>query len=230
MPSCFKCSADNVSGSKYCVACGALLPQMAPTGAPNASSMDLDEKTQYLTPQHHYPSEELLNLAWTANDFIEGEAPDLDNFLDAYESVKHRFETYRANAMDGFLDSIADDRAREPEDPYPKQLGYLHTKAVSLYEEGIAIIEAFLDAFENDDFDTEQLKNGVVKMVMANDHFCLAFELVQARITVIQNNLNELGFSINDEGEPIRTRVPAASSDDEAAEEPVGAEAGSDGE
>ena len=103
--------------------------------------------------------------------------------------------------MDGFLDSIADDRAREPEDPYPKQLGYLHTKAVSLYEEGIAIIEAFLDAFENDDFDTEQLKNGVVKMVMANDHFCLAFELVQARITVIQNNLNELGYSINDESE-----------------------------
>ncbi len=214
MPSCFKCSADNPAGTKYCVSCGALLPQIAPTGA-SSSSIDLDEETQYLAPTKHYPSEELLQLAWCANDFLEEEVQELDGFLDAYEHVKQKFENYKSNNMTAFLDLVADDRARAPEDPYPKQLAYLHNKGVGLYEEGIAIVEGFLDAYDADKIEAEQLKEGVIKLVLANDHFSLAFELVQARIGIISSTLEECGYTVNEHGEAVRTRPDLDPDDDE---------------
>src|ERR1017187_5984643 len=89
MPVCIKCSTDNPASTKYCEKCGAVLPQMAPIGNP-ATSFDVDENTEYLTPNFHYPADEMLNLAWTANDFLD-EGADLEPFLEAYEIVKGKF-------------------------------------------------------------------------------------------------------------------------------------------
>ncbi len=194
---------------------------MAPTGA-SSSSIDLDEETQYLAPTKHYPSEELLQLAWCANDFLEEEVQELDGFLDAYEHVKHKFESYKTNNMTAFMDLVADDRARAPEDPYPKQLAYLHNKGVGLYEEGIAITERFLDAFDEDKVEAELLKEGVIKLVLANDHFSLAFELVQARIGIISSTLEECGYTVDENGEAVRTR-PDLDEDEEAPQAAEGA-------
>src|SRR5664279_2416157 len=98
MPACFRCNTENPGSTRFCKSCGAVMPQMAPTGLPDQSSLDVDENTQYLSPTEHYAADELLNLAWAANDFLE-EGDDLEPFLEAYELVKNKFVSYIQDNM-----------------------------------------------------------------------------------------------------------------------------------
>lgn len=209
MPFCIKCSTENSAGTKYCSKCGAVLPQMAPTGVPDASGFEVDENTTYITPNFHYPADELLNLAWAANDFLE-EGSELDPFLDAYEIVKEKFTQHLETTKAEMQELIADARTRDPNDAHPKQLAYLNNKGTAYLEEGLASVEAFLAALDEDKILTDRLKDGVVKLVMANDHFCLIVALIQVRVNALLETLEASGITQGADGELVAGPIPKA--------------------
>lgn len=183
MIACFKCGHENPDGQKFCT-CGALLPQMAPSGSAT-SSIDLDEDTNYIKPTEHFPSAEMLAMAWALHDFLEEEG-ELEPFLEVYEGVKERLENYNTNLHQSSLEFIANDRSIDPEDTYPKQVQYLIVRGSQLSEEGIALVEKFLDALDQDRLEGETGKEGVAKIVQANDHFLLALHMSMSRADAIR--------------------------------------------
>lgn len=183
MIACFKCGHENPDGQKFC-SCGALLPQMAPSGSAT-SSIDLDEDTNYIKPTEHFPSAEMLAMAWALHDFLEEEG-ELEPFLEVYEGVKERLENYNTNLHQSSLEFIANDRSIDPEDTYPKQVQYLIVRGSQLSEEGIALVEKFLDALDQDRLEGETGKEGVAKIVQANDHFLLALHMSMSRADAIR--------------------------------------------
>ena len=203
MIACFKCGHDNPEGQKYCAGCGALLPQMAPTAV--TGELDVDEDTEYIRPTEHFPSAEMLNLAWSLHDFLE-EGAELEPFLEVYEVIKARFEHYLNNLHQDSLEYIQNDRNIDPSDPYPKQMQYLTVRAATLAQEGIEGTEAFLDALDSGTLQAEQGKAGVSKIVQANDHFLLALHMSMARTQNLQD------FALNN-GVPIGEGADAAAED-----------------
>lgn len=182
MIACFKCGQENDDGAKYCK-CGVLLPQMAPTSH-QSGSLDVDEDTEYVKPTEHFPSAEMLNLAWSLHDFLE-EGGELDPFLEVYEIIKARFENYNQNLHKESLEFIENDRNIDPSDDYPKQIQYLIVRASALAEEGIAAVERFLDGLDQDKIEADAGKEGVTKLVQANDHFLLALHMSLVRSEAI---------------------------------------------
>ncbi|MBS2040129.1 hypothetical protein JST97_34395 [bacterium] len=183
MIACFKCGHENPDGQKFCT-CGAMLPQMAPSGSAT-SSIDLDEDTNYIKPTEHFPSAEMLAMAWALHDFLEEEG-ELEPFLEVYEGVKERLENYNTNLHQQSLEFIANDRSIDPEDTYPKQVQYLIVRGSQLSEEGITLVEKFLDALDQDRLEGETGKEGVAKIVQANDHFLLALHMSMSRADAIR--------------------------------------------
>ena len=198
MLACFKCGADNPEGQKYCASCGALLPQMAPTTV--TGELDVDEDTEYIRPTEHFPSAEMLNLAWSLHDFLE-EGAELEPFLEVYEVIKARFEHYLNNLHQDSLEYIQNDRNIDPSDPYPKQMQYLTVRAATLAQEGIEATEAFLDALDAGSLNPEQGKSGVSKIVQASDHFLLALHMSMARTQNLQDFAINNGLPIGEQAE-----------------------------
>lgn len=194
MIACFKCGHQNQDGQKYC-ACGALLPQMAPSGSGGAN-LDLDEDTEYIKPTEHFPSAEMLALAWSLHDFLE-EGADIEGFLEVYEVIKERLENYNQNLHQESLEFIMNDRNIDPDDSYPKQIQYLIVRGSSLAEEGIASVERFLDALDEDRVQAEDGKDGVAKIVQANDHFLLALHMSLTRTEAIAAAAKARGIDLN---------------------------------
>mgnify|MGYP001030696069 CR=1 FL=1 len=195
MIACFKCGHENPDGQKFC-SCGATLPQMAPSGSPS-SSLDLDENTNYLKPTEHFPSAEMLAMAWALHDFLE-EGSELDHFLEVYDGVKARLENYNQNLHQESLEFITNDRNIDPDDDYPKQIQYLVVRGSQLSEDGIAQVESFLDALDEDRIEAETGKEGVAKIVQANDHFLLALHMSMARAETIRAAAKANGEDIED--------------------------------
>ena len=195
MIACLKCSKDNQDGLKYCEGCGAVLPQMAPTGA--TSSLDVESETEYVKPDHHFPSEEMLNLAWGLHDFLE-EGAEIDPFIEVYETIKERLENYLANIHQESMEFIASDRSENPDDPYPRQVQYLISRASSLAEEGITSVEKFLDALDEDEILPEVGRNGVTRIIQANDHFLLALQMTFTRSVALAELADQRGFDLSD--------------------------------
>lgn len=213
MIACFKCGHENEDAQKYCGSCGAVLPQMAPSGT-QAGALDVDEDTEYIKPTEHFPSAEMLNLAWSLHDFIE-EGAELEPFLETYEVIKERFENYNTNLHHETMDHITSDRNEDPTDPYPKQLQYLVVRASALAAEGIQLVEQFLDGVDNDAIVAEDGKNGVAKIVQANDHFLLALHLSLTRTEFLAKFAKDNGIDlVNPENNVVHDHE----------EEPVGAE------
>lgn len=197
MITCFKCGQQNQDGSKYCT-CGVLLPQMAPSGS-GGGSLDLDEDTEYIKPTEHFPSAEMLALAWALHDFLE-EGADIESFLEVYETIKERLENYNQNLHQESLEFIMNDRNIDPDDSYPKQIQYLIVRGSSLAEEGIASVERFLDALDEDRIQAEDGKDGVAKIVQANDHFLLALHMSMTRTEAIAAAAKARGIDLTNPG------------------------------
>lgn len=194
MPSCVKCGTDNTAGQKYCSQCGAVIPQMAPTGDPTVrSGLDLDENTEYLTPTSRYSNEELSNMAWAAHDWLV-EGAELEPFIESYQVVKQNFLNFQGNELHTMEELLSNERQVYPDDPYPKQMTYLLRKGVQHYEEGIGLVEHYLTALDSEaGADDEELKRGINRLLDGNDHFCLAMELVQIRVKGTEDALRSIG-------------------------------------
>ncbi len=197
MIACFKCGHENPDGQKFCT-CGALLPQMAPSGS-GGSSLDLDEDTDYIKPTEHFPSAEMLAMAWALHDFLEEEG-ELEPFLEVYDGVKARLENYNKNLHQESLEFITNDRNIDPEDTYPKQIQYLIVRGSQLSEEGIGMVEKFLDALDEDRLEGESGKEGVAKIVQANDHFLLALHMSMTRTEAIRAAAKSRGIDLDNPG------------------------------
>ena len=193
MVACFKCAHENEDGLKYCSQCGAMLPQMAPTA--DSGRLDFDEDTEYIKPTENFPTTEMLSLAWGLHDFLE-EGAELDPFLEIYEAIKERFENYLTNLHAESLEFITNDRNIDPGDPYPKQLQYLVVRAADLAKEGISMVERFLDALEQEQVQGELGKDGVAKIVQANDHFLLALHMSLTRSQTIAEVAQNRGIDL----------------------------------
>ncbi len=196
MIACFKCGHENEDGQKYCTSCGAVLPQMAPSSS-QSPTLDLDEDTEYLQPTEHFPSAEMLSLAWSLHDFLE-EGAEIEPFLEVYEVIKDRFENYNKNLHQESLEFITNDRNIDPDDPYPKQIQYLIVRASALADEGIQFVERFLDGLDADKIEAEDGKTGVSKIVQANDHFLLALHMSLTRAQTIAEVAADRGLDVND--------------------------------
>jgi len=195
MIACFKCGHENDDGQKYCKSCTALLPQMAPAGSAGGN-LDLDEDTEYIKPTEHFPSTEMLALAWSLHDFLE-EGAEIEPFLDVYEVIKARLENYNQNLHQESLEYITNDRNIDPDDSYPKQIQYLIVRGSALAEEGISLVEKFLDALDQDQILAEEGKDGVAKIVQANDHFLLALHMSLTRTETIAAVAKSRGIDVN---------------------------------
>lgn len=194
MIACIKCGQDNDDGVKFCSKCGAMLPQMAPSGQAGGT-LDFDEDTEYIKPTEHFPSTEMLNLAWSLHDFLE-EGGELEPFLEQYEVIKGRLESYNNNLHQETLEHINNDRNSDPDDPYPKQVQYLVVRGSSLASEGIALVEHFLDQLDEDNLISEDAKSGVAKIVQANDHFLMALHLSLGRTERLMTVAKERGLNL----------------------------------
>lgn len=146
---CVKCGSENPAGAKYCGSCNAMLFQAAPTGLPNASTLDLEEMVDYPVPETHYQSPILQHLAWSVHEFIEEEG-DLEPVLEAYEAFREVFEGFRSE-IPGLKDYQYREQGKWEDDPIPSQIKYLISKAEEFYAEGEAGFEKYfeqLDAFD----------------------------------------------------------------------------------
>jgi hypothetical protein len=168
---------------------------MAPTGSAG-SSLDLDEDTDYIKPTEHFPSAEMLAMAWALHDFLEEEG-ELEPFLEVYDGVKARLENYNKNLHQESLEFITNDRNIDPDDTYPKQIQYLIVRGSQLSEEGIALVERFLDALDEDRLEGETGKEGVAKIVQANDHFLLALHMSMTRTEAIRAAAKARGIDLD---------------------------------
>ncbi|MBI3927310.1 MAG: zinc ribbon domain-containing protein [Armatimonadetes bacterium] len=193
---CVACGQDNPDGSKYCAKCNALLPQMAPTGPPGGESLlELDENTEYPRPVGRYVSEVMHALTWAAHEFLE-EDGELEPLLDSVDEVRQRFTEFK-ESIPTILENLADQQANLPEDPYPKQMRYLNTRGVQLYEEGLTLVDRFLTDLEGDSAEAETLVDGINKILDGNDHLCLCIELTAIRVHVIQRELEKIEVEEN---------------------------------
>jgi hypothetical protein len=195
MVACFKCGHENEDGQKYCAKCGAVLPQMAPVA--DSGRLDFDEDTEYIKPNENFPTTEMLALAWGLHDFLE-EGAELDPFLEVYDTVKDRFDNYLQNLHAESLEFITNDRNIDPGDPYPKQIQYLVVRAADLAKEGIALVERFLDGLEQEQVQGEVGKDGVAKIVQANDHFLMALHMSLTRSQTIAQVAQSRGIDLAD--------------------------------
>jgi len=202
-----------------------MLPQMAPSGNPQASSnFDLDENTEYLTPQFRYFSEVMHHLSWSAHDFLE-EGADLGPFLEAFEEVKQNFHRFVDVDLPQLQESFAWQKSEVPDDQIPRQLAYLNTKGVNYYEEGIAKVEQFLGSLQDEEgANPDLLIDGITRILDGNDHFCLCIEVTHARIKVLEEYIRTGRVPdhvpTDEEAEAAASEAPAT----EGAEpEPVGA-------
>ncbi|MBM3465448.1 MAG: hypothetical protein FJX76_25425 [Armatimonadetes bacterium] len=180
---CIKCGHSNPDNLNYCEKCNAYIFKMAAGGAAS-SMMELEEGKEYLVPQRSYPTEYLYNLTCRAYEYIHEEASG-DPLLEAYQVVKARLDDLEFNSLPNAIASLQAERAEEPEDDYPRQVTYLLTKGVSLYREGGALFDQFVENGEN-----QVLIDAITRMQEGNDNLGLALEMGQAREQLIQEELN----------------------------------------
>lgn len=173
---CIRCGFDNKEGSNYCSKCNAKILTMAPSGAPGAASaVELDENTNYLTPQQRFVTEYVFNLTNRAYEYLHLGEPG-EPLLEAFQVVKHNVDDFEQNKYPDILQDLKNERSDYPDDEYPKQVLYLLSKGLSLYREGIGMFESFIASG-----DEPTLIESVHKMQDANDNLCLAYQIVGLR-------------------------------------------------
>lgn len=192
---CIQCGTDNVEGAKYCISCNAVLLTVAPTGNPGQSQFDLDEMVSYPVPETHYQSPILQQLAWSVHEFIEEEA-ELEPVIEAYEAFREIFDGFKLEIPK--LEEICySQQGVLEDDPMPNQIKYMVAQAETLFHEGEALFEGFLDKLEDleeeDPFpDPQPLVEGTKKWLACNDSVCIAFDFLVGRSQAFSEMMTEI--------------------------------------
>lgn len=206
---CVKCGTENPDGAKYCSNCNAVLFQAAPTGLPNASTLDLEEMVDYPVPETHYQSPILQHLAWSIHEFIEEEG-ELEPILEAYEGFREIFEGFRSE-IPSLKDYQYQEQGKWDDDPIPTQIKYLVSKAEELYEQGEKEFEAYFEQIEKYEEEIERLEESdddsveepdfpdpgamvtaTKRWLNCNDNICLVFEFLVGRSRAFNEMADEL--------------------------------------
>lgn len=181
---CIQCGTDNPDGSRYCVSCNALLLQVAPTGDPAASNLDIEEEVDYPVPEAHYQSPILQHLAWCVHDFVEEEG-EFEPIIEAYEAFREIFDGFKLE-LPKIKELCYSQQGMLEGDVMPSQIKYTVAKAETLYSEGEALFEKYFDAVDalddDDDFpDPEPLIEATRKWLGCNDSVCITYDFLVGR-------------------------------------------------
>jgi len=181
---CIQCGTENPEGSKYCVSCSAVMPLAAPTGNPAASNLDIEEMVEYPIPETHYQSPVLQQLAWTVHEFMEEEG-ELEPVVEAYEAFREIFDGFKQE-IPKLKELCYNQQGVLDDDVMPSQIKYMVTQAETLFQEGEALFEKYLDSLEElgeeDDFpDPQPLVEGTKKWLACNDSVCITFDFLVGR-------------------------------------------------
>lgn len=184
---CLKCSAGAQPGDKRCSACGATLPQQAPS-ASRSPSLALREGVTYLQPTHHYQTPAIDRLSWLVSQLSQGEDlfDDLEDHLSEMAGKFAEFEERYAADMQALL---AQESTRFPEDDHNLQLSYLLRRGLQLFTEGCLKFDTF---FDTESEDADELEAAFDTVREGHDFICLTLELAHGRLAELQSVLREL--------------------------------------
>lgn len=193
---CVRCGQDNPEGAKYCSKCNAMMPQAAPEGLPGQdSTLELDEQAEYPVPEQRYENAVLQELAWAAHDVLEEEG-EIGPVVEAYEVFLNdyaQFAQYLPRLQEMYYKQK---NALGEDDRFATKANYLLTKAQMFYEKGTEQIDKFLDAWENDEPDPDDLRNGVRSLLDCNDHLAVALQLNTARMVTLAETLDVINAKL----------------------------------
>lgn len=180
---CVKCATQNPPSSRYCSQCNALLPQQAKENDP-AGALGIKEGVDYLSPTHHYETDQIVILAELIDGLLEGEEW-FDQACEHLEQMASNFKEFEGKYVKEMQALLAREAGKFPDDDYNQQLSYLLKKGGQLFEEGCQAFEQFFDT-ESDD--PEELLAAFEKVRDGNDHYCLSLEMASRR----QQQLEEI--------------------------------------
>lgn len=222
---CVQCGAENPESAKYCTSCNALLFQVAPTGLPETSTIDLDADIDYPFPTYHYQSPILEQLAWAVHEFME-EDGELEPVIETYDAFREIYAGFQVE-IPGIEELFYTSEGTIEDDLTPKYVRYLLGNAKRGYQVGETSFEQYFDLVDNLAEDAEfpepkLLVEGVKSWLSCNDNICMTFELLTGQNQAITGILDDLAarqaagediFAVANENEAADESAVAQSSE-----------------
>lgn len=174
---CLSCHQENPVTQRFCLHCQARLPWVPPDTGPG---LELEEGTEYLTPDRHYANEYLAEFQLSAFAYLDG-LVELNELLAHYRGLALRLEHFIRSEVPSWLARLATEQLEWPAYLYPSQMSYLLRKGCFDTRAGMSCLEAF-----RDEPDEERLLLALRMLQTGHDHFALAWELLAARAEALE--------------------------------------------
>lgn len=174
---CLSCHNENPVTQRFCLHCQARLPWVPPDTGPG---LELEESTEYLTPERHYANEYLSEFQLTAFAYLDG-VVELSELLSHYRGLALRLERFVRAEVPCWLARLAAEQLDWPAYLYPSQMSYLLRKGCFDTRAGMSCMEAFQAEPEG-----ERLLLALRMLQTGHDHFALAWELLAARAEALE--------------------------------------------
>jgi hypothetical protein len=180
---CPRCSKDNLYGARWCAHCEA--PMIPAPPKDEEESLGIQEGVKYPHPTHHYETEQIVYAAELVERLLDGEDrfDDLEDHLDMMSENFREFERQQAAQMQKLLSR---ESRRMPNDAYNTKLSYVLRTGFDLFENGR---RAFVEFFETESDDADELMAAFERVRDGNDYVCLALEMAQQRFEELQQVL-----------------------------------------
>ncbi|MEW6279291.1 MAG: zinc ribbon domain-containing protein [Candidatus Eremiobacterota bacterium] len=199
---CAYCNHANPDQARYCGGCQARLPENV--ASQRSLCLELDDQTEYLTPQRTYATEYLQDLSFAAYACLEYGEP-LEPLLECYEGVRTRMERFELQVAPAWLSNLYSEQRERPQDSYPRQMSYLIRMGIHLYRNGFDLFEEF-----RADPQEDLLLEAIRRMQEGNDHLGLAHELLAIRQQALEEEMRRRN---------LPTRPRAVTAEEPAAEQ-----------
>jgi len=211
---CVKCGHDNSPGTRYCSKCNAIMIQAAPEST-TTSVIDVEEGTEYVSPQKNYECMWLADFADVTMRYANGEV-EFDEVKRVYENIKKIVESFDNRELPDFLNELDEWRHAEIGKEYSRQMTYLLTKGFQLMGEGIEVLRGYIDNPESQ----ESLETGLDKVQDGVNQIGLAEELLRLNQQLLEEELNRREMEAR--AEQFKSKIDGQKgAAEESAEEPA---------
>lgn len=174
---CLQCGASNSDRSRYCAKCQAVLPKLL-TQSQVPSSLEFNDKIEYLHPTVHYETDAILELHEVVGDALNGEDV-FENLEEIVEALAETYQDFERENIRPFLEALMEEASDNPDDPFPHQLSYVLKTGFQLFEKGRAALQQFISS-ECDD--PNKLEHALFELGEGHDYIYFGVELVRQRI------------------------------------------------
>lgn len=169
---CVRCGEAQPEGGNVCSKCGAVLPRKAPEETHQPFS--LEEGRHYPSPQQSFETENLLQLRYAVEDWLEGGS--MDDVRNWVKFIRQSFTGFQRGAVPGLLRTLELEREQDADNDFPHQVQYLVKKGCGLYDDGLARLEEFVSTE-----DEVTMEAGLLQLQEGNDNLVLSFQMVAQR-------------------------------------------------